>query len=272
MSLNAKRVSLIFLFGMSVIFAIQVAPGCFTIQKIPLGYPQDMGFSLVCSDVTGEYVIAQIVPPEIEVPGCESYRSLPDTSWFKIGEGETLYVDSTGYARSKMWVEIPQKPELYNQHFVVRIYVTSSANGIFQPAIMVNYFIETPALAEPPVPPAGKLGVAPSVLNIDPDNPVMNFTIYNNDSVAHKYDIAVRTPIKQSRRFANVSPAFSPIPDTSQISISPGQISIPPNDNRSVHIRWLSVSALSESSEAILLITADDGTQNFVRVKLEIEN
>ncbi len=254
-----------------IIIALQVAPGSFTTQNVPLGEAQDRGVSLVCSADGVKYVLAEVIPPEVETPRCSGYRALPDVDWFVLEAGVTLYIDSTGNARSKMSTNIPDLPELYNQHFVVRVFVTAEGGGMFQTAIIPYYFIETPPLENPTMPPAGELAVAPSVIDFTINDVTGSFNVYNNDTIAHNYRIEILPPENNSRQFPNASPGFSPIEKVSKISISSTKFKLNPRRKRELNVRWLDAAANSSKTEAIVLITADDGKQNFVRLKMEPE-
>jgi len=252
-----------------IIPALQVAPGSFTTQNVPPGETQDLGVSLVCSVEGVKYVLAEVIPPEVDTPRCSGYRALPDVDWFILEAGVTLYIDSTGNARSKMLTNLPDLPELYNQHFIVRVFVTAEGGGMFQTAIIPYYFIETPPLANPTVPPAGELAVAPSVIDFNIDNATGSFNVYNNDTISHNYRIEILSPETNSRQFPNISPGFSPIEKISRIAISPIKFKLEARKQREFNVRWLDAATNNSKTEAIVLISADNGKQNFVRLKME---
>ncbi|MCD6595887.1 hypothetical protein J7L68_09480 [bacterium] len=253
-----------------LVFALKVAPGSFTTQYIPIGHPQDLGFSLTCSDVGAKYAIVKVMSPEIQTPLCDGYMALPDTSWFKIGDSETLFVDSSDYARSKIWTDIPLREELYNQHFDVKVFISANSNGMFQSAIISNYFIETEPKANPSKPPLGELGVAPSILECDIKNTTGVFTVFNNDTLSHNYEIAVRIPVRRSQKFPNISPGFDAISNTGLLSVSPSNFKLVSHSKIQISLRLISAASFEKSTEAILFITADNGIKNFVRVKFEV--
>ncbi len=262
---------LLLLLALSLCWAIRVAPGSFSTQYVPLGHPQDLGISLVCTVDRGKFVRVSVIGPDAaDMPHCVGYRPLPEVEWFVVEGGDSLPTDSSGTARAKMWVDIPDRPELYNQHFVVRLFVTSPAGGMFQAAVIPYYFIETPPLAEPPVPPAGILAVAPSVVDIDPAEGVGSFVVFNNDTISHSYTLVVRRPLRHSRRFPNLSPGFVALDDTLDVQFSPEALRIDGGGRKEVSVRWREAASARSPTEAIILLTSDDGTTNFVRVKLRV--
>lgn len=263
------KMVLVALFVAGTIWALRVSPGSFSTQYVPLGHPQDTGITLVCYAPNAKFVLASVIEPDVkDMPHCVGYRPIPDVSWF-ILDGDTLLCDSSGTARSKMAINIPDKPELYNQHFIVRVFVTAEGNGMFQPAIIPYYFIETPPLENPPVPPAGRHSLAPSVLNLSVKKPTGKFILYNNDSTSHSYILNVRAPERSSRRFPNLTHNFMPIKDTSAVIVSPETTKIAGNAQKTISVRWIRAAAINSPTEAIVLITADDGETNFVRLKMK---
>lgn len=254
---------------LTIVWALRVSPASFTAQGVPLGKRHDLGVVLTCSaEGKTNLFVARVMNQAEGVPLSVGYRSIPDTRWFIVESGETLRADTSGVASSRLLVEIPDKPEYYNQHFVVRLFTTGISAGMFQPAMIPYYFLETPPLANPSVPPDGELGVAPSIVELTKSNKDGVFRIYNNDTVEHRYEFVVRTPEERSRRFPNVSPNFLRIDDTTKIEISPPSITLPPQKNTQVKVKWSGKKWSKEDYEAILLITSDNGTTNFVRVRI----
>ncbi|HDG68035.1 MAG TPA: hypothetical protein ENG11_02680 [candidate division Zixibacteria bacterium] len=251
-------------------YGIEVAPGCFTSQYVPVGHPQSLGFSFIVSDTADKFVIVQILPPQQALFGVEGYMPIPDVRWFRIGEGETLRADPDGVFRAQMWTDIPADERFYNKHFLVQALVTGEDLGVWTPVIVVNYFVETEPRKEVSVPPYGDMGVAPSVVEVPAENPVGEFSVFNNTDSAMVYKIVVRTPQRESRRAVNLSPGFAPVPDTSKFVLSPARIKIPPHQSRKVMVRWLSVGALHSDSEAIIMVSDQNGNTDFVRFRVKL--
>ena len=264
-------ISIIALCYSGITFALRVAPGSFSTQYVPLGHPQDLGITLVCNGEGAKFIAVAVIGPESEdLPHCVGYDPLPETEWFVVDD-DTFAVDSVGDARSKLAVNIPDKPEHYNQHFIVRLFVTGGGSGMFQPAIIPYYFVETPPKANPLVPPLGILAIAPSVVDLNADIPTGDFVIYNNDTTKHTYSLIVRKPEKTSRRFPNLSYSSEAIHDTTTLTIFPKTIRIPAKQTSKISVRWLEAGAVQTPTEAIILITADDGKTSFVRVKMRLK-
>ncbi|MGB9562057.1 MAG: hypothetical protein ACPL6C_04505 [bacterium] len=260
-------------FIFAIVWALRVSPASFTAQWVPLGRRKDLGVVFTCSADKKTYLfIARVMPQEEGVPLSVGYRSLPDIGWFIVESGETLRADtSSGIALTKLLVEIPDKPEYYNQHFVVRLFTTGISAGMFQPAMIPYYFLETPPLANPSVSPDGELGVAPSIVELTKSNKNGTFRIYNNDTIEHKYNLVIRKPEERSRRFPNVSSDFLCIDDTAKIVISAQNITLPPKKNALIEVAWKDKKWVNENYEAILLITADDEATNFVRIRIIVD-
>lgn len=256
----------------SMLWALRVSPASFTAQGIPLGKKHDLGVVLTCSaDKKTNVFIARVMTPTEGTPLSVGYRSIPNIEWFIVESGETLKADTNGIASSRLLVEIPDKPEYYNQHFIVRLFTTGVSGGMFQPAMIPYYFLETPPLANPSAPPDGELGVAPSIVELTKSNRSGVFRIYNNDSVEHKYEFVIRKPEDRSRRFPNVSSSFLRIEDTTKIEVLPRSITLSPQKDEQVKVLWTGKEWVSGSFEAILLITADDSTTSFVRVRILVD-
>ncbi len=266
-----KPIALVTFLVTSAVLALRISPGSFTVQDIPMGRAQDLGVTLVCNAEDARFVLICIMSPDIpDMPHCVGYAPLPDTTWFHVDD-DTLETDSTGTARSRLIVDIPDRPELYNQHFVVRLFITAAGSGMFQPAIIPYYFIETPPDANPQKPPIGKVAVAPSAIDMTYANPTGTFRIFNNDTLTHFFRLTVRNPQGSSRRFPNLSPNFAQIGDTLSLMVNPESISVSSKQSKNISVRWMKSAALDVPSEAIILIMADDSTSNFVRVRMRKE-
>ena len=250
--------------------AVEIAPGCFTSQFVPVGHPQNMGFTFVVRDLQSEFAIVKILPPEQIVFEVEGYSPLPDVNWFHIGEGETLQLDADGSARAKIWTDFPNDERLYNKHFLVQVLVTGKTMGFMEPTIVANYFIETEPRVNPSVPPMGKIGVAPSIVEVSEENPVGEFEVYNNTQSEQTYTMTVRTPQRESRTSVNLSPGFAPIMDTTKFVFFPKNLTIPAHSHRKVSVRWLSAGALSKSTEAIIMLKDEAGNSDFIRLRLKV--
>ncbi len=250
-------------------FGVEVAPGCFTSQFVPVGHPQDLGFSFVVSGVEDSFVTVGILTPEQSLFEVEGYIPLPNTQWFHIGEGKTLYVDKSGVARANMWTDFPDDPRLRNSHFLVQVLVFGGSKGFLEPVIVTNYFIETEPDSNPKAPPFGPVGVAPSIITAPQDNPVAEFTLFNNTDSVRTYSFIVRTPQRESRKAVNLSPGFSPVPDTTKFVFYPREIEILAHARQTVRVRWLEAGAIDPKTEAVIMITDDRGNANFVRFQLE---
>ena len=264
-------VLVVFLLAASTGWALKVSPGSFSVQNIPLGQEKDLNITLVCSAEGADYIFVSVLPPGASTPHCTGYEPLPNPSWF-IVDSETLATDSSGTARSKMKIFIPDSQKYYNQHFVVRLFISASGNNMFQPAIIPYYFIETPPLDDTNIIPAGKIAVVPSVLELKKQKNTASFTIFNNDSIAHNYNLSIRKPERSSRRFPNLSPNFSIIDDTTYIKISDDRVNIKGKSKEKIFVELRSSVKINTPKEAILLIESDDGTSNFLRIRIPLDD
>ena len=251
-------------------WALKVSPGSFTAQDVPLGKVKDLGINLVCSAEGAKFVSVSVMPPNTEMPQCTGYRPLPNIDWFII-DSETLSTDSTGTARSKMKIFIPDSAKFYNQHFIARLFVTASGSGMFQPAIIPYYFIETPPLKNPSVPPDGEIGIAPSTVDLNIKKHSGSFVLFNNDTSTHKYKLTIRTPRGGSRRFPNLSPGFSTIADSTAIVLKSKTVNLKSGKRKNISLDWENSDSIGTPREAILLIESDNGTNNFVRIRMELK-
>ena len=143
---------------------------------------------------------------------------------------------------------------------------------MFTAAVKPNYLIETPAAES--LPPCGDFGVAPSIVTIKaPVNGRKHkgtFVIYNNDAVSHHYKITSYVPRTSSnKQDICISPGYERIAKSDWVRVT-GETKIRPMAKKRIKFSFVIPEGQvcrDSGWESVIMIEADDGTSDFVRVR-----
>jgi hypothetical protein len=193
---NIKLICIILLLKAMSINAATISPASFCLEKFDIGMNMELGIDLMLSDIanTGPIHLKTRQPSMDSI--LKGYVPIPDASWFYFLHSKII-PDKTGVARARMFLKIPNKNKYLNQHWAVHVTAKPPATGIFSMEMVGIYMIETRSSEKISERPYGIIGVVPSRINMDKVIPqqkkTATFSIYNNDSMAHTYQISVQT-------------------------------------------------------------------------------
>ncbi|MCD6532379.1 hypothetical protein J7K99_08050, partial [bacterium] len=131
---------------------ISVSPGTFLIQDVPVGKKFDISekvgyvIRIGRNSGAGVYVLTPRRPSE-DGTKATGFYDFPDPSWFHLQRDTLSFAaDSTSY--TKMWLELPDDPSLYNRHFLLGVDVSptlESTRGMIAVGAYLLYRFETEA-------------------------------------------------------------------------------------------------------------------------------
>jgi len=265
---------------------LAVEPGGLLIQYVKPGKMYDLareaGISLKVSNRDAEprtYRLSSHQPSAVGAgKWLEGYEEIPDPSWFWFEEDELTVPGDRG-GRMKMYFKIPEGERYDNQHWVVAVGVRGRAapGEMLALAVYPRYQIETASNAEVGVPPAGALGIAPSMLEFE-DTPLgervgVEVTVYNNESASHRYSASVRTiPVDPGREQIVPSPGYAWLPDVDWVSVRKRRFKIKANGSRTVNVKVNVPDRPAHYGgrwEALLWMAPDEGRPRFARIRIE---
>ncbi|MFP4459127.1 MAG: hypothetical protein ACLFSQ_06040 [Candidatus Zixiibacteriota bacterium] len=267
---NSKHyiIPLIF-FTISIVFALRVAPAVFTAQGIPVGEEKRFGIPLSVQnphDDTLDFTVQILPPKDVRIEKLDGYDTLPDTNWFYFIGGNTLTIPPGETRGNEIAMSIPDDKSLYNQHYMVEAVIAPEQSSQFMVNMRVSYFIETESMAEPEIPPRGKVAIAPSIIEIENDS--QTFMLYNNDSLPHDIELSLEIPgpDKQGINYENTRD-YTWIENPSELfKIQKSLINIAASSKEKIKIEQK--SEISGSREALLFIKGDFPTR-FARILID---
>lgn len=256
------RQAILILVFINLALSLEVSPGSFTVQLVPLGYPQDLGIPLVIQAEPNESVRVKILQgcPDNTCP--QGYESLPDKLWYKIEAGEDFVANKKGIIETRMWTNLPPDKSLANRHFSVFLEISTHKKEVLSPVLMPVFFIETvPDTALAKI----EFSVAPSIIEFDSKKSFGEVAIYNGDSKKHFYSIKVIPPEENSTSFPNLSYSYIPAREKA-LTVYPRSFSLQAYQSAKLTVRLLEIS--SQRKEVLVFVERDDGQKRFVRVKI----
>lgn len=254
-------VFILMLFSLNLSFSLQVFPGSFTVQLVPLGYPQDLGIPLVIQSDPGDSITVRVLD---HCPGdvCpDGYEPIPNSAWYIIEGGERFVADAGGIVKTRMWINLPADESLANRHFSVFLEITTQRKSIATPVLMPVFFVET---VSDTILRKGNFSIAPSLVEFRWGKSFREVALYNGDVRKHSYVVKVLPPETNSSNFPNLSYSCVAGRDKS-LSIYPKTFSLQPYQATTFTIRSLETGL--HRSELLVFIERDDGKKRFVRVR-----
>jgi|GEM_PF-1877592 len=263
--------------GCTDAMALGISPGAFCAQGVPVGEKTDTGVDItITNDANEERILTLKLMdmPRMKSPSLRGYSSMPDLSWFVLDKTEVT-VPAHGKAKSRITIDIPDDERYYNQHWGISCLVEySGQKGLFQEAIKGVYMVETKAKADVKARPAGNLGLAPTILAIDPADTAgaaNMFTIYNNTGQTRVYRFARSVPETSGETLKlNPSPGFAWVADADVIAVKPDSVSVKAGATARVRVSVGKVDATKDISgtEVLVFVESDKKEAGFVRVQL----
>lgn len=254
-------VFILMLFSLNLGFSLQVSPGSFTVQLVPLGYPQDLGIPLVVQSEPGDSITIKVLEscPDDICP--EGYEPIPNSAWYIIEGGEHFIADAGGIVKTRMWTNLPADESLVNRHFSVFLEITTQRKGTATPVLMPVFFVET---ASDTILRRGNFSIAPSLVEFGRGKPFREIALYNGDVKKHSYIVKVFPPETNSSNFPNLSYSCVAGRDKS-LTIYPKTFSLQPYQTATLTIHSLETDL--RRKELLVFIERDDGKKRFVRVR-----
>ncbi len=301
-----------FIAGTAVGKSIEVYPSLVNLQNVKPGEPFDLNRDAKISihvPNQGRDMYYAIMLAENENKNYKGFQPWPDISWFEFSE-DTFFIKHGDTAKINAVISIPDEEKFYNQAYMlpIRIKEVNKAGQVsvrvgVQLSITVKYFIETQTNRSIDTPPAGDIGVMPSVLyakNSQGISAEEEIKIFNNDDVKHTYklwtyapemmdtiNIALDIPVSagghwiknESWTCPKMMKSFFFFNKGRQITIGPREskcyplvIDIPASASFPEKVQMPGGRSYTPTFwEAIIMIESDTGEQRFCRVKNFVE-
>jgi len=265
---------------------LTVEPGGLLIQHVKPGETYDLAeksnITLKISNGASRPTTYQLTTQRPSQVGnrkwLEGYLEMPDPRWFWFEQDEiTVEPESDAYV--KMYLKVPYgMGDHFNQHWVVSIGVQGKAKTgeMLALAIYPRYQIETESKADIEVPPAGALGLKPSVLEFDEmplgERKEFQLTLYNNEAENRRYRISVKTiQVDPTREQIFPTPGYTWLQELKWVSPKKKRVKIDGNQSRTVSVKVKipeKPEYYGKSWETLLWIEPDEGPPRFARIQI----
>lgn len=268
---------------------LRVAPGAMLIQHVIPGQLYDVdkesGIRLTIpnqSDKPRSYVLSTHLPADIGAQRwLQGYSALPDLSWFWFDQQE-ITIAAHAVGRVKMYFEIPEKEQYYNQHWVLALGIKGipGADSTITLAGYPKIQIETASREVAGVSPYGSFGPVPSLLVIK-NLPLgmqrqATLRLFNNDVDARQYRLSAKTFPSAPGQLAPIppTPGYTWIPDPSWVIPGSNRIRVRAQDSAAIALRIeipMEQKYRGQKWESILFIETEAGRGRFTRIRIETE-
>ncbi len=266
--------------GVAFAVGISISPGTFLIQDVPVGKKFDISkqvgyvIKLGRGSSASVYVLTPRKPSEDNTKATGFY-DFPDPSWFHL-ERDTLSLasDSTSYTR--MWLELPDDPSLYNRHFLLGVDVSptvESTKGMIAVGAYLLYRFETePKEGVVPKLPAGEMAFVPSVVEFDSLGRQANVSktvkLFRGGGVKTKVKLYRLDPESEVAKYTILlTPGYRRAPEG--IVFFPDQITIDPKDGGKLFVQVAYDKPLPyKRLEEIIMAESQFGEKAFLRVRI----
>lgn len=261
--------------------SLRVSPARFMLHHIAPGRLYDIqketGLKLTVyndSSLTRSFVLSTRQP---ETGHFEAgYLAIPDASWCWF-EKQELTVSPNSQASVGVILQVPDKPEFYNQKWIVVFGIKGKPGpGGISLAIDVRGQIETRSRADLAEIPQGVLATKPSIASFDGlrrgETSTSEVLLHNGDSCEHTYRFAPYFSTQEARPDVYLTGGYEPITDAGWVRASGGEIKLKPGESAKVPVEVRLPESADKTKgkwEQILLVLPDKGPQGFVRVHLQ---
>ena len=273
-TLSAMAVGVVFAMGM------RVQPGGALVQGVPVGERRELPAPLVIfndDDAPHVVTVSAYKPSAVGGRPKRGYNEIPDAAWMTF-QPDAIEAPARGKGSIKMFLSVPADKKLLNQHWSVNLAVRSKTGKGKQIglAIYPRFEIET-ACGVTDIPPAGDLGITPSVLSFEKVRPGSKVPpvicrIWNNTKKTHDFKLTVHgRPAKNKKPIIALSGGKTWIPDSSWVALEKTEVAVGPNESAEIGIRVMVPGMIENYGgawEAILLFTRDDGVEAFARIRI----
>ena len=262
---------------------ISISPGTFLIQHVPVGKKFDISkevgyvIKLGRDSSAGVYVLTPRKPSEDNVKATGFY-DFPDPSWFHLQRDTlSLAADSTSYTR--MWLELPDDPSLYNRHFLLGVDVSptvESTRGMIAVGAYLLYRFETePKDSVVPQLPAGEMVFVPSVVEFDSLGRTANVSrslkLYRGGSVKTRVKLYRLDPESEVAKYTILlTPGYHRAPEG--MVFFPENITIDPKEGGKLFVQVAyDKPPAYKRLEEIIIAESQFGEKAFLRVHINLK-
>lgn len=254
------------------LLALRVSPGSFTAMGLPVGKTKDMGvpFTVVNTGQESIKVVLDYVRiSTVKQDWLEGYQELPDPTWLHVEAPDTIYLGPKGQASFKLIWNCPDAKDLYNQRWVAAI-IAKSVGGMFQTALVPQYFLETEINDTLETALRGDWGPVPSGLRFPTlvtNSQKATVRLYNRTSAPITCDLNLGEPDTVGRTLKIESTGgYSWVIPAKGLTF-PAKVTVEANGMATIPISFQpAMAALPPNSETLLKITSGK-TMRFVRLR-----
>ncbi|HDG67622.1 MAG TPA: hypothetical protein ENG11_00555 [candidate division Zixibacteria bacterium] len=262
---------------------ISVSPGTFLIQDVPVGKKFDISekvgyvIRIGRNSGAGVYVLTPRRPSE-DGTKATGFYDFPDPSWFHLQRDTlSLAADSTSY--TKMWLELPDDPSLYNRHFLLGVDVSptlESTKGMIAVGAYLLYRFETePKEGVVPELPAGEMAFVPSVVEFDSlgrrANVSRTLKLFRGGEVKTRVKLYRLDPESEVAKYTILlTPGYRRAPEG--IVLFPDQITIDPKEGGKLFVQVAyDKPPKHKHLEEIIIAESQFGEKAFLRVHINLK-
>lgn len=259
--------------------SLKVSPGRFIVHDVKPGIQYDIfketGLRITIyndDDVSRTWLLSTHRPSE-RGKWERGYNEIPDAHWCWFDQNEVT-VEPKGKSYAHLFMQVPQEDKYLNRHWVVTIGVDGKPGpaGIAL-AADIRVQIETASTSDVYRSEA-RLGVAPSIVAFDNVKTgsveKAQIVLVNNESRAQTFRIVPLFGEKGIEADTYLTHAYALLPDPtwltfpSTVDAAPGAETVLPLELKLPN----DPSLRGQKWESVLLIESEDGTSDFVRVRV----
>lgn len=222
-----SRIALTWLAAMAALSAFDGAglglgPALILVRDVPVGRPFSLGEVAQVryqvynnSNEEATYNLKAVVPSQYAFSGFEKgYEPAPDATWFRL-DRELVTVPAQGRVEVDLTIDIPDRAELRNRHWIVSIEAGQPSQAAMGASLRLSarIMLETEVSAEPG---GGEISLSPSVVIMQAQADgswIGEARLRNNSTEAAQFDLLAAhevfsaEPDKAHRYFANLNQA-----------------------------------------------------------------
>ena len=238
------------LFATAVLYgtSVEILPSSFSIFNVVPGKAYDLskeqGIYIYIPNVEKD-TLAYSLKVEVPSRALRGYYPIPSADFVKLDKNMVKRVAPGDTAKVAITLDIPDKPEYYNQAWEFDITVTrgggiSAAMVGISMSVIGRYLVETRP-DEKKAKPFGKIALIPGAVffhYMDKENPKQkkSVKIFNNDTTAHKYEVVLYVPKPQDPYsfHLDIDPVQGTLWTNEYVSVKPKKLTIKAGESKDV--------------------------------------